>query len=103
MFEEILTNALVHRDYFLKDKVRVLVFDDRIEIISPGTLPTSLTIEEAQQGISRSRNPILERIGLTLMKYKGHGTGLRRAAKLYPAIQFHNDLEANRFQVTLPL
>ncbi|MEC5128372.1 RNA-binding domain-containing protein [Verrucomicrobiales bacterium BCK34] len=103
VFEEILTNALVHRDYFLKDKVRVLIFDDRIEIISPGTLPNSLTIEEAQQGISRSRNPILERIGLTLMQYKGHGTGLRRAAKLYPTIQFHNDLDANRFQVTLPL
>lgn len=103
VFEEILTNALAHRDYFIKDKVRVLIFDDRIEIISPGTLPNSLTIAEARQGISRSRNPILERIGLTLMKYKGHGTGLRRAARLYPEIQFENDTKGNRFRVTLPL
>ena len=62
VFEEILTNAFVHRDYFISDSIKIFIFDDRIEIYSPGMLPNSLTIEEATQGISRSRNPIIERI-----------------------------------------
>jgi len=103
VFEEILTNALVHRDYFVPDSVKIFIFDNRIEIYSPGTLPNSLTVEEALlAGITRKRNPIIEQIGLTLMQYKGHGSGLPRAKHLFPAIQFDNDTARNAFIVTLP-
>jgi len=42
---ELVQNALVHRDYFKNSPIRVLIFKDRLEIISPGKLPNSLTVE----------------------------------------------------------
>ena len=104
VFEEILTNAFIHRDYFVPDSIKIFIFDDRIEIYSPGTLPNSLTVEEAVlAGITRKRNPIIEQIGLTLMQYKGHGSGLPRVKHIYPKIQFCNDLKRNAFIVIIPL
>ena len=38
-FEGLLVNALVHRDYLISAPIRLFIFDDRIGIISPGTLP----------------------------------------------------------------
>jgi ATP-dependent DNA helicase RecG len=45
VLEELLVNALIHRDYFVSAPIRIFIFDDRIEIISPGHLPNNLTIE----------------------------------------------------------
>ncbi len=57
-----LVNALVHRDYGIRgSKVRVLLFSDRLEIRSPGSLPNSVTIEKMKQGTSYARNPMLMR------------------------------------------
>ena len=47
VFEEILVNALVHRDYFISASIRISVFEDRIEIISPGHLPNHLLLRES--------------------------------------------------------
>ena len=44
VWEELVVNALIHRDYFVSAPVRVLVFADRVEIISPGHLPNNLSI-----------------------------------------------------------
>lgn len=44
VFEELLVNALVHRDYFISAPVRLFIFDDRVEIISPGSLPNNLSV-----------------------------------------------------------
>lgn len=103
VFEEILTNAFIHRDYFIQDSIKVFIFDDRLEISSPGTLPNSLTLEEATLGIRRTRNPLIENIGPFLMKYKGLGTGLKRARQLCPSIQFDNDQRRDAFIVTIPV
>ena len=46
VFEELLVNALIHRDYFIKDSVKLFIFDDRVEIRSPGKLPNSLTVDQ---------------------------------------------------------
>lgn len=103
VFEEILTNALIHRDYFVQDSVKVFIFVDRIEVMSPGALPNSLTVEEALlAGITRKRNPIIEQVGLTLMDYKGHGSGLPRVKHLWPQVEFINDEDAKSFTVILP-
>ncbi|MEA1911951.1 MAG: putative DNA binding domain-containing protein, partial [Spirochaetota bacterium] len=59
VFEELLTNALIHRDYFISSTIRIFIFQDRIEIISPGHLPNNLTIENIKSGNSNIRNPIL--------------------------------------------
>ncbi|MDR1281344.1 MAG: putative DNA binding domain-containing protein [Opitutaceae bacterium] len=103
VFQEILTNAYVYRDYFIQDSIKIFIFDDRIEIHSPGTLPNSLTLDEALNGIRRERNPVIQSIGLTLMEYRGVGSGLVRAQKAHPGIQFDNNLKRNAFIVTIPV
>ena len=52
--EELLVNALMHRDYFDSASIRILVFRDRIEIISPGHLPDNISTEEIKQEIGRA-------------------------------------------------
>ena len=42
---EIITNAVLHRDYSIADDIHVRIFDNRIEILSPGTLPAHITPE----------------------------------------------------------
>ena len=59
VFEELLVNALIHRDYLVSAAIRIFIFDNRIEIISPGHLPNNLTVEKIKAGNSNIRNPIL--------------------------------------------
>ncbi len=99
--EELLVNALVHRDYFVTAPVRVFVFSNRVEIISPGNLPNNLTIEHIKTGNSNIRNPILASFASKILPYRGLGTGILRALKEYPDIDFANDQEGNLFTVTL--
>ena len=77
MFEELLVNALVHRDYLVSASVRLFVFDNRIEIISPGHLPNNLTVEKIRTGNSNIRNPILvSYVAKGLLPYHGLGSGI---------------------------
>jgi ATP-dependent DNA helicase RecG len=59
MFREILGNAIVHRDYSIQSKIHVQMFPKRIDIISPGRLANTVSIEKMKAGISVLRNPIL--------------------------------------------
>jgi len=101
VFEEILVNALVHRDYLISSTVKVLVFSDRVEIISPGKLPNSLTVENIKNGISILRNPILLSTVQYILPYKGLGTGITRSFSLYPDITMENKTEENQFKVII--
>ncbi len=103
VFEEILTNALVHRDYFIADSIKLFIFDDRIEVRSPGTLPNSLTEEEALRGIGRDRNPLLLSLAYQLMNYRGARSGLKRARAAIPDLSLTNDIEAEEVTLTIPL
>jgi len=98
VFEELLVNMLVHRNYFLTAPQTVFVFPDRVEIASPGHLPNKLTVEQAKSGNSIPRNPILQSMASKLLPYRGIGTGIPRALKAYPHIEFVNDADANRFR-----
>ncbi|MCX6250585.1 MAG: putative DNA binding domain-containing protein [Bacteroidetes bacterium] len=91
--EEIVVNSLVHRDYFLSSTIKVFIFDDRIEIISPGKLPNNLTIENIKAGTSNARNPILFTNARYLVPFVGVGSGIPRAISLYPNIDLINDQE----------
>ncbi|RMF58367.1 MAG: ATP-dependent DNA helicase RecG [Calditrichaeota bacterium] len=102
VFEELLVNALIHRDYFINAPIRLFIFDDRIEIISPGILPNNLTIENIKRGVSNQRNPIIASFATKQkpplgLPYRGIGTGIKRALKLYPKIEFENNVEDNLF------
>lgn len=60
VLREALVNAVVHRNYsIIGSKIRVLMFNDRIEFHSPGKLPNTVTIDKMKIGVSYSRNPFL--------------------------------------------
>jgi len=99
VFEELLANALIHRDYFISAPVRIFIFSDRVEIINPGHLPNNLTIENIKNGNSNIRNPILASFATRILPYRGLGNGIRRALKEYPQIDFIEDKEGNIFKV----
>ena len=98
--EEIVANSLIHRDYFISAPIRVFVFRDRVEIISPGHLPNNLTIEKAKLGNSVVRNPSLASFAYHLLPYRGYGSGIINALAKYPHIDFVDDRESNFFKVT---
>ena len=101
VLEELIVNALVHRNYFIPAPIKIFIFRNRIEIISPGSLPNNLTIENIKNGISNIRNPVLTSFATKLLPYRGLGTGIRRVLKLCPKIDFHNDTDGNIFRVTI--
>ncbi|HPF16708.1 MAG TPA: putative DNA binding domain-containing protein [Thermotogota bacterium] len=101
VLEELIANALIHRDYFISAPIRIFIFNNRIEIISPGHLPNNLTIENIKSGNSNIRNPILASFATKLLPYRGLGNGIRRALKAYPKIDFIDDRENNCFKVII--
>jgi ATP-dependent DNA helicase RecG len=101
VLEELLANALTHRDYFVSAPIRIFIFDDRIEIISPGHLPNNLTVANIRSGNSNIRNPTLTSYATKLIPYRGLGTGILRALREYPAIDFDNDKDGNLFRAVI--
>ncbi len=101
VLEELLANALIHRDYFVSAPVRIFVFDDRVEIISPGHLPNNLTVANIRSGNSNIRNPILTSYATKVLPYRGLGTGILRALKAYSAIDFVDDQDGNLFRAII--
>ncbi len=97
VWEELLVNALIHRDYFISAPIRLFIFSDRIEIISPGHLPNNLTVENIRRCNSNMRNPVLASFAARLLPYRGTGSGILRALKAWPHIQFVDDREGNLF------
>ena len=104
--EEAYVNSLIHRDYFVDSSVRLFVFDDRVEIASPGSLPNSVTTENIKLGIQVVRNPILVsfagRIGIP---YRGIGSGIVRIIRecrkaRLPEPEFADDKAGRLFKVT---
>jgi len=75
---EICTNAVVHRNYLQRSYIQIAVFDDRVEIKSPGGLYGGLTIEDVKSGGSSIRNKVLADV-LSKMGFVEHwGTGVMR-------------------------
>jgi ATP-dependent DNA helicase RecG len=95
--QELLVNALVHRDYFTSASIRILVFRDRIEIISPGHLPDSLSVADVRQGKTNRRNPTLTEHAFQLLPYRGLGSGIPRALAEWPQIELIDDVGGNQF------
>jgi ATP-dependent DNA helicase RecG len=101
VLEELLANALIHRDYFVSAPIRIFVFGDRVEIISPGHLPNNLTLANIRSGNSNIRNPILTSYATKVIPYRGLGTGILRAVKAYPDIEFVDDRDGNLFKAII--
>lgn len=100
--EELLQNALVHRDYFKNSPIRLLIFDNRIEIISPGRLPNSLTVEDIKYGNPVIRNNQLVAFSTHTLPFSGLGSGIKRALSEQSNIELINDVEGEQFKVVIP-
>jgi ATP-dependent DNA helicase RecG len=59
-FQEAITNAVIHRNYFVQDDIQVRFFDDRVEVESPGTYPGHITVENIRTE-RFARNPLVLR------------------------------------------
>jgi ATP-dependent DNA helicase RecG len=100
-FVELLVNALVHRDFFINATVRLFIFADRVEIISPGHLPDSLTPEQIRAGVSNRRNKVLAEHASHILPYRGLGTGIPRALGAWPKIDLIDERDTNQFRAVL--
>lgn len=75
---ELIVNAIVHRSYIDHSSIQIAIYDDRLEITSPGRLPMGQTIERMKQGYSKIRNEALAS-AFEYMGYIEHwGSGILR-------------------------
>ncbi len=95
--EEILQNSLVHREYIKTAPIRLLIFDNRVEIISPGALADGLTVDDIKLGITFQRNQLIAGFCAKTMLYRGLGSGLLRARKDGAQMQFINSESGKQF------
>lgn len=100
--QELLENALIHRDYIKNAPVRLMIFDNRIEIISPGSLSNSLTVEDIKYGNPVVRNNLMVNFAIHTLPYRVLGSGIIRALKEQPNIELINDAEGEQFTVKIP-
>ena len=83
-FREAIANALIHREWDVDVQIKVSMFDDRIEIISPGGLPSGITEDEYLAGkLSVLRNRNLANVFYRLGLVEIFGTGIARIKQLY--------------------
>jgi predicted HTH transcriptional regulator len=81
---EAVVNAIAHRDYRIKgSSIKINVFDDRMEVISPGILPGNLDISDVGTGLSECRNRSIVRILRRLEVMEELGTGVARIFVLF--------------------
>jgi len=77
VIRELITNACAHRDYsIVGSQIRVLLYEDRLEIHSPGRLPNAVSIDKIKVGASYSRNPIISTFLIHLRYYDRFGRGI---------------------------
>jgi ATP-dependent DNA helicase RecG len=79
VIRELITNAFCHRDWSIfGQKIRLSLFDDRLELFSPGALPNTLTLENALAGISFYRNPNIAQLCRDYGLVEKAGRGLQK-------------------------
>lgn len=106
VFRELIVNACCHRNYAISgSSIRVFLFDDRLEVISPGRLPNTVTIEKLRAGVSYAVNPVIVKFMDNLNYIDQLGRGLpmvcQEAEKLGRTVQFQE--QGEEFRVVLSL
>ena len=98
---EFVVNALVHRSLNWNAPIRIFIFDNRVEIHSPGILPNGLQVEDITNGTSMPRNNFLFSNAIYLLPYTGAGTGIQRALEDGLQVEFKNDERIHEFLITI--
>lgn len=99
--EELLQNALVHADLLQTAAIRLLVFDDRVEIINPGCIMGGHSIEEVMLCNSFARNPLMANFCAKTMPYRGLGSGIPRVLSEDSHVKFIDSKDVNLFTVCI--
>ena len=101
VLEELLQNALVHADLLKTAAIRLLVFDDRVEIINPGCIMGGHSIEEVMLCNSFARNPLMANFCAKTMPYRGLGSGIPRVLSEDSHVKFIDSKDGNLFTVCI--
>ena len=105
VIRELVVNALAHRDWTRQNDIRLIVYRDRMDVISPGALPNGMTIEKIRSGQQAPRNTNMVRILRDYGLMDDRGMGIRR--KVIPLMREENGAEPefeaaeDYFKVTL--
>ena len=75
---ELIINAMVHRSYLDHGTIQVAVYDNRLEITSPGKLPMGQTMERMKEGYSKIRNEALAHAFAYMNLIEHWGSGIPR-------------------------
>ena len=97
VLRETIVNALAHRDWTRYEQIEVTRYADRLEILSPGALPNSMTIEKMIAGQRSPRNSIIVDVLRDYGYVDARGMGVRH--KIIPLLREHNGVEP-QFQAT---
>ena len=105
-FREVIANALIHRTWDVNSNIRISMYEDKIEVSSPGGLPSGISEKEYLNGqISQLRNPILANIFFRLKYIEMFGTGIKRINESYKdfVIKPNFEIFENSIKITLPI
>ena len=105
-FREAIANALIHRVWDVDSQIRVSMFDDRTEVVSPGGLPSGITEDEYLSGkLSVLRNRNLANVFYRLGFVEIFGTGITRIKQIYSEASVKPSFEVseNAIQIVLPI
>ena len=105
-FREAIANPLIHRVWDVDSQIRVSMFDDKIEVVSPGGLPSGITEDEYLSGkLSVLKNRNLANVFYRLGFVEIFGTGITRIKQVYSEALIKPSLEVseNAIQIVLPV
>ena len=105
-FREALANSIVHRDWYVDSKIQISMYNDRIEIVSPGGLPHGLSEDDyINKNISNLRNSILSNVFYRLNIIEQFGTGVKRIKEAYKTYNTNPlfSVSENYITVVLPI
>ncbi len=103
---ELIANAVAHRSYLEPGSIQVAIFDDRLEVTSPGMLLNNVSIQKMKEGYSKLRNPAIARAFTYMKIIEKWGTGIPRIfreCKEYELpepelIDFEGDFRVNMYR-----
>lgn len=108
---ELIANAVAHRSYLEPGNIQVAIFDDRLEVTSPGMLLNTVSLKKIVEGYSKLRNPAIASAFAYMKIIEKWGTGIPkvlRECREYglpepELIDFDGDFRVNMFRKTAVL
>lgn len=88
---EAIVNAVAHRDWTRNEEIELVRYGDRLEVLSPGALQNSMTVEKMVAGQRSPRNPLIVEILRDYGYVDARGMGVRN--KIIPLLREHNGTE----------